>query len=47
MDPDTRDSSEAMFIMNSFVNDFFERIAAEASKLAHFDKRWSLWCLTS
>ena len=40
MDPDTRDSSEAMFIMNSFVKDFFERIAAEASKLAHFDKRW-------
>ena len=40
MDPDTRDSSEAMFIMNSFVNDFFERIAAKASKLAHLDKRW-------
>ena len=40
MDQDTRDSSEAMFIMNSFVNDFFESIAAQASKLAHFDKRW-------
>merc|ERR1719341_3068633 len=25
--------------MNSFVNDLFERIAAEASKLAHYNKR--------
>ena len=25
--------------MNSFVNDLFERIAAEASRLAHYDKR--------
>jgi len=28
-----------MSIMNSFVNDLFERIAAEASRLAHYDKR--------
>ena len=28
-----------MSIMNSFVNDLFERIAAEASKLAHYNKR--------
>merc|ERR1719192_775259 len=25
--------------MNSFVNDLFERIAAEASRLAHYNKR--------
>ena len=31
--PDTGVSSKAMSIMNSFVNDLFERIAAEASKL--------------
>merc|ERR1712106_241951 len=37
--PDTGVSSKAMSIMNSFVNDLFERIAAEASKLAHYDKR--------
>ena len=37
--PDTGVSSEAMGIMNSFVNDLFERIAAEASKLAHYNKR--------
>ena len=28
-----------MSIMNSFVNDVFERIAAEASRLAHYNKR--------
>ncbi|CAH1384919.1 unnamed protein product [Tenebrio molitor] len=28
-----------MSIMNSFVNDIFERIAAEASCLAHYNKR--------
>ncbi|MCP4117380.1 MAG: hypothetical protein GY737_18695, partial [Desulfobacteraceae bacterium] len=31
--PDTGISSKAMSIMNSFVNDLFERIAAEASRL--------------
>ncbi|ODM86594.1 putative histone H2B type 2-D [Orchesella cincta] len=31
--PDTGVSSKAMSIMNSFVNDIFERIAAEASVL--------------
>merc|ERR1711862_1020443 len=30
---------KAMSIMNSFVNDLFERIAAEASRLAHYNKR--------
>ncbi|CAN7977792.1 unnamed protein product [Ixodes persulcatus] len=32
-------SSKAMSIMNSFVNDIFERIAAESSRLAHYNKR--------
>ena len=40
--PDTGVSSKAMSIMNSFVNDLFERIAAEASKLAHYNKRYKL-----
>ena len=40
--PDTGVSSKAMSIMNSFVNDLFERIAAEASKLAHYNKRFYL-----
>lgn len=37
--PDTGISSKAMSIMNSFVNDIFERIAAESSRLAHYSKR--------
>ena len=37
--PDTGISSKAMSIMNSFVNDIFERIGAESSKLAHYNKR--------
>ena len=37
--PDTGVSSKAMSIMNSFVNDLFERIATEASRLAHYSKR--------
>ena len=37
--PDPGVSSKAMSIMNSFVNDIFERIAAEASRLAHYNKR--------
>ncbi|KTG11704.1 hypothetical protein cypCar_00050496, partial [Cyprinus carpio] len=28
-----------MGIMNSFVNDIFERIAGESSRLAHYNKR--------
>ena len=32
-------SSKAMSIMNSFVFDIFERIAAEASRLAQYNKR--------
>ncbi|CAH3040808.1 unnamed protein product [Porites lobata] len=37
--PDTGISSKAMGIMNSFVNDIFERIATEASRLAHYNKK--------
>ncbi|KAH9398711.1 PREDICTED: late histone H2B.L4-like [Rhagoletis zephyria] len=32
-------SSKAMSIMNSFVNDIFERIASEASRLGHYNKK--------
>ena len=37
--PDTGVSSKAMGIMNSFVNDIFERIAGESSRLAHYNKK--------
>jgi histone H2B len=37
--PDTGVSSKAMSIMNSFVNDIFGRIAAEASRLTQYNKR--------
>ncbi|MXQ97095.1 hypothetical protein E5288_WYG016608 [Bos mutus] len=37
--PDTGISCKAMGIMNSFVNDIFERIAGEAWHLAHYNKR--------
>ena len=37
--PDVGISSKAMSIMNSFVNDIFERIAGEASKLAKVGKK--------
>ena len=40
--PDTGISSKAMSIMNSFVNDLFERIAGEASKLAHYNKKHTI-----
>ena len=36
--PDAGMSSKAMSIMNSFVIDIFERIPAEASNLAHYNK---------
>ena len=39
---DTGISSKAMGIMNSFVNDVFERIAGEASCLAHYNKRLTI-----
>ena len=37
--PDTGISSKAMSIMNSFVNDLFERIANEASRLTKYNKK--------
>jgi len=37
--PDTGISTKAMSIMNSFVNDIFERIAQESSRLSRYNKR--------
>jgi histone H2B len=37
--PDSGISSKAMSIMNSFVNDIFERVGNEASKLAKYNKK--------
>ncbi|CAB0035820.1 unnamed protein product [Trichogramma brassicae] len=37
--PDTGVSSKAMIIMNNLVNDIFERIATEASRLAAYSKK--------
>ncbi|XP_031787545.1 UDP-glucuronosyltransferase 2B15-like isoform X1 [Nasonia vitripennis] len=37
--PDTGISSKAMSIMNSFINDIFERIAGEASRLSGYNKK--------
>ena len=39
--PDTGIFSKAMSIMNSFVNDIFERISTKASRLAHYNK-WNI-----
>ena len=40
--PDTGISSKAMSIMNSFVQDIFERIASEASRLVHYNKKQTI-----
>lgn len=40
--PDTGISGKAMSIMNSFVNDIFERIATEASRLSAYSKKSTL-----
>jgi histone H2B len=37
--PDIGISSKAMSIMNSFINDIFEKMAQEASKLARYNKK--------
>ncbi|KAG1891079.1 histone-fold-containing protein [Suillus subluteus] len=37
--PDTGISNKGMGVLNSFVNDLFERIATEASKLASYTKK--------
>lgn len=40
--PDTGISKRGMSIMNSFVNDIFERIASEAGKLTRYNKKATL-----
>ncbi|EFJ25938.1 hypothetical protein SELMODRAFT_18569, partial [Selaginella moellendorffii] len=37
--PDTGISSKAMGIMDSFINDIFEKLAQEASRLALYNKK--------
>ncbi|XP_074267980.1 histone H2B.3-like [Silene latifolia] len=37
--PDIGISSKAMSIMNSFINDIFEKLAQESSKLARYNKK--------
>ena len=37
--PDIGISSKAMSIMNSFINDIFEKLAQEAAKLARYNKK--------
>ncbi|KAI4386009.1 hypothetical protein MLD38_003985 [Melastoma candidum] len=37
--PDIGISSKAMGIMNSFINDIFEKLAQEASRLARYNKK--------
>jgi histone H2B len=40
--PDTGISKKGMSIMNSFINDIFERIAGEAGKLVTYNKTSTL-----
>lgn len=40
--PETGISKKGMSVMNSFINDIFERIAAEAGKLARYNGRSTL-----
>ena len=40
--PDTGISKKGMSIMNSFINDIFERLAGEAGKLAIYSKKATL-----
>ncbi|KAL8146154.1 histone H2B.11-like [Apium graveolens] len=37
--PDVGISSKTMGIMNSFINDIFEKLAGEAAKLANYNKK--------
>ena len=37
--PDTGISSKAMSILNSFINDIFEKIAGETANLARYNKK--------
>jgi histone H2B len=40
--PETGISRKAMSIMNSFINDSFEKISIEASKLVRYNKKHTL-----
>ena len=40
--PETGISKRSMSIMNSFINDIFEKISAEASKLVRYNKKQTL-----
>jgi histone H2B len=40
--PETGISKKGMSIMNSFINDIFERIAGEAGKLSRYNKKSTL-----
>lgn len=40
--PETGISKKSMMIMNSFINDTFERIAQEASRLLRYNKKGTL-----
>jgi len=40
--PETGISKKGMSIMNSFINDIFERLALEASRLARYNKKATL-----
>ncbi|XP_076916830.1 histone H2B.8-like [Bidens hawaiensis] len=40
--PDIGISSKAMGIMNSFINDIFEKLAQEAARLARYNKKNTL-----
>ena len=42
MHPETGVSKKAMSIMNSFVNDTFDRLATEAVRLARYNKKATL-----
>ena len=40
--PETGISKRSMAIMNSFINDIFEKIASEAAKLVRYNKKHTL-----
>merc|ERR1712166_1138738 len=40
--PETGISKKSMSIMNSFINDIFEKIAGEASRLVRYNKKHTL-----
>ena len=40
--PDTGMSKKGMSVMNSFINDIFERIASEAGRLAKYNSKATL-----